>query len=120
MCSGKETQRADRAEASLGRGLCVGSVYSAAQASEFSWDLTMVLTVPEDDRNVPIGQFPFLIKAAAMRKDKWGCVVLFPFSIIIQRGCRESGSFGAIFIPCHFSSCFFLLFLYSQFLRRSP
>lgn len=53
MCSGKETQRADSGEASLGRGLCVGSISSAAQASEFSRDLTMVLTVPEDDRNVP-------------------------------------------------------------------
>ena len=52
MCSGKETQQADRGEASLGRGLCVGSEYSAAQASGFSRDLTMVLTVPEDDRNV--------------------------------------------------------------------
>ena len=53
MCSGKETQRADRGEASLGRGFCVGSVCRAAQPSEFSRDLTMVLTVPEDDRNVP-------------------------------------------------------------------
>lgn len=40
---------------------------------------------------------------------------MLPCSQLSSRGgCQQRGSFGAIFIPCHFSSCFFLLFLYSQ------
>lgn len=65
--------------------------------------------VPHDDRHVPGGpvNFPFSLKQQQCRRTN-AAVCVSRSSMIVRTGCQERGSFGAICIPCHLSSCFFI------------
>lgn len=60
----------------------------------------------------PMGSFPFLIKATAMRKDKWGCVVLPRPRLSSRDAVRKEAHlvpFLVLATLLHVSfSCFFL------------
>lgn len=60
----------------------------------------------------PMGSFPFLIKATAMRKDKWGCVVLPRPQLSSRDAVRKEAHLVPFLVLATFLhvsfSCFFI------------
>lgn len=117
MCLSHKTQQRST---SGQRPLCPGARAELFPRAEFTQDLAMVLTALEDDRHVPHPLISLSHYSNGNEEGQTGLCGASLFSMLIHRGCRQRSSFGAIFIPCHFSfMCLSLLSLFPV-LQRVP